>query len=92
MWCSGITPAQHAGGPELKPQHVHLCSDAREQRRVAGDVPGAGARAWLQTSKSHTETGHVHWSQHSETGQARWAIHTPRQDRVADLQRVRLTS
>ena len=24
MWCSGITPAQHAGGPELKPQHVHF--------------------------------------------------------------------
>ena len=25
MWCSCITPAQHAGGPEFKPQHVHLC-------------------------------------------------------------------
>ena len=23
-WCSGITPAQHAGGPGLNPQRVHL--------------------------------------------------------------------
>ena len=23
-WCSGITPAQHAGGPGLNPQCVHL--------------------------------------------------------------------
>ena len=22
-WCSGITPAQHAGGPGLNPQTVH---------------------------------------------------------------------
>ena len=29
-WCSGITPAQHAGGPGFKPQCVHCffcCSD-----------------------------------------------------------------
>ena len=25
-WCSGITPAQHAGGPGLNPQTVHFCS------------------------------------------------------------------
>ena len=28
-WCSGITPAQHAGGPGFNPQRVHislLCS------------------------------------------------------------------
>ena len=24
-WCSGITPAQHAGGPGFNPQCVHLC-------------------------------------------------------------------
>ena len=23
-WCSGITPAQHAGGPGFNPQCVHL--------------------------------------------------------------------
>ena len=23
-WCSGITPAQHAAGPGLNPQHVHF--------------------------------------------------------------------
>jgi hypothetical protein len=23
-WCSGITPAQHAGGPGFNPQRVHL--------------------------------------------------------------------
>ena len=23
-WCSGITPAQHAGGPGLNPQRVHF--------------------------------------------------------------------
>ena len=23
-WCSGITPAQHAGGPGCNPQSVHL--------------------------------------------------------------------
>ena len=23
-WCSGITPAQHAGGPGLNPQNVQL--------------------------------------------------------------------
>lgn len=27
-WCGGITPAQHAGGPGLKPQRVH-CAVAR---------------------------------------------------------------
>ena len=25
-WCSGITPAQHAGGPGFNPQRVHLGS------------------------------------------------------------------
>ena len=25
-WCSGITPAQHAGGPGLNPQCVHFTS------------------------------------------------------------------
>ena len=24
-WCSGITPAQHAGGPGFNPQCVHFC-------------------------------------------------------------------
>ena len=24
MWCSGITPAQHAGGPGFNPQRVHF--------------------------------------------------------------------
>ena len=24
-WCSGITPAQHAGGPGFNPQRVHDC-------------------------------------------------------------------
>ena len=23
-WCSGITPAQHAGGPGFNPQRVHV--------------------------------------------------------------------
>jgi hypothetical protein len=23
-WCSGITPAQHAGGPGFNPQRVHI--------------------------------------------------------------------
>ena len=25
-WCSGITPAQHAGGPGFNPQRVHFAS------------------------------------------------------------------
>ena len=28
-WCSGITPAQHAGGPGLNPQCVHLLEKSR---------------------------------------------------------------
>ena len=28
MWCSGITPAQHAGGPGLNPQRVHASTHA----------------------------------------------------------------
>ncbi len=24
-WCSGITPAQHAGGPGFNPRCVHFC-------------------------------------------------------------------
>ena len=27
-WCSGITPAQHAGGPGFNPQCVHLVAEA----------------------------------------------------------------
>ena len=27
-WCSGITPAQHAGGPGFNPQCVHCCIEA----------------------------------------------------------------
>ena len=27
-WCSGITPAQHAGGPGFNPQRVHICAQS----------------------------------------------------------------
>ena len=29
-WCSGITPAQHAGGPGLNPQRVHAFATVRK--------------------------------------------------------------
>ena len=32
-WCSGITPAQHAGGPGLNPQCVHLSQTEHSAKR-----------------------------------------------------------
>ena len=34
-WCSGITPAQHAGGPGFNPQRVHACAARAVFARVA---------------------------------------------------------
>ena len=53
-WCSGITPAQHAGGPGFNPQCVHLlCSvvwalagghlNCRGARRPGNRLPGCPA-------------------------------------------------
>ena len=39
-WCSGITPAQHAGGPGLNPQCVHLLH---------------GTTLWRRQNKPHTK-------------------------------------
>ena len=41
-WCSGITPAQHAGGPGLNPQRVHLygASSSVALRKRAPPQPG----------------------------------------------------
>ena len=43
-WCSGITPAQHAGGPGLNPQRVHTVSmDVARSCRVAQWSPARSA-------------------------------------------------
>ena len=43
-WCSGITPAQHAGGPGLNPQCVHLLH---------------GTTLWRRQNKPHTKHGTI---------------------------------
>ena len=42
-WCSGITPAQHAGGPGFNPQRVHVL-EAVTSKTCAGLKP----RMWQQ--------------------------------------------
>ena len=50
-WCSGITPAQHAGGPGFKPQCVHC----RLMSRMYLDATLGGEDVCAQRS---VEAGH----------------------------------
>ena len=44
-WCSGITPAQHAGGPGFNPQCAHVlmlcCLPALAGGHLKGSIAGA---------------------------------------------------
>ena len=51
-WCSGITPAQHAGGPGFNPQRVHVL-EAVTSKTCAGLKPRMwqqGGSAWQDAS------------------------------------------
>ena len=39
-WCSGITPAQHAGGPGFNPQRVHFHCEMGEWESPRGMMSG----------------------------------------------------
>ena len=47
-WCSGITPAQHAGGPGFNPQCAHVlmlcCLPALAGGHLKGSIAGAPRR------------------------------------------------
>ena len=51
-WCSGITPAQHAGGPGFNPQRVHVLA-AVTSKTCTGLKPRMwqqGGSAWQDAS------------------------------------------
>ena len=50
-WCSGITPAQHAGGPGLNPQRVQL-------RMVRRDLEEALSKCMEASSLSVSQKYH----------------------------------
>ena len=49
-WCSGITPAQHAGGPGFNPQRVHECLPDSISQHGARLVPAGNV--WFRKNAS----------------------------------------
>ena len=57
-WCSGITPAQHAGGPGFKPQRVHIALYAIEM--VRGYMECAASSGHIQANESVDSEDRTH--------------------------------
>ena len=57
-WCSGITPAQHAGGPGFKPQRVHIALYAIEM--VRGYMECAASYGHIQANESVDSEDRTH--------------------------------
>ena len=46
-WCSGITPAQHAGGPGFNPQCVHFASVGRLLLQLSVVLVASRRHPWV---------------------------------------------
>ena len=61
-WCSGITPAQHAGGAGFNPQCVHLlCSVVRRLWQVEplkSSIAGAPGPPAIDCRGAHSTSAH----------------------------------
>ena len=58
-WCSGITPAQHAGGPGFNPQRVHGCLSDSISQQSARLASGGSARFWKECISRESNPGHI---------------------------------
>ena len=58
-WCSGITPAQHAGGPGFNPQRVHGCLPNSISQQSARLASGGNARFWKECISRESNPGHI---------------------------------
>ena len=60
-WCSGITPAQHAGGPGFNPQRVHECLPDSISQHGARLVPAGNVWFWKRMHQPGIEPGSHQW-------------------------------
>ena len=58
-WCSGITPAQHAGGPGFNPQRVHGCLPDSISQQSTRPVSGSAVRFWKECISRESNPGHI---------------------------------